>query len=177
MHWWPGSVSFLRFSCSRSSGIWMLEKIWSKWDGDISFQGIQSTQLEFYSDIMLFHLQDYVLFIPESVYSPMVVMRDPTSRVSEFAKECSKDNFYIKPTIKGFCRDGTFSLTTAFNNGTLACGCDKQGAADQNCEELGGQCRCRSPYITGRTCNRCRMGYFGFPNCQGILQNFMFDIF
>ena len=96
-------------------------------------------------------------------------MRDPTSRVSEFAKECSKDDFYIKPTIKGFCRDGTFSLTTAFNNGTLACGCDKQGAADQNCEELGGQCRCRSPYITGRTCNRCRMGYFGFPNCQGIL--------
>lgn len=109
-----------------------------------------------------------MLYIPEATFKSSDLMQDPTSRVSEFSKDCSKDNFYIKPTVTGFCRDGTFSLTTAFNNGTLPCNCDIQGSVDQNCEELGGKCRCKSQFITGRTCNRCRMGYYGFPNCRGL---------
>ena len=107
------------------------------------------------------------MYVPESAFTSSVLMQEPTSRVSEFSTECSKDHFYVKPTVKGFCRDGTFSLSTAFNNGTLPCNCDRQGSVDQNCEELGGQCRCKSQYITGRTCNRCRLGYYGFPNCRG----------
>lgn len=108
------------------------------------------------------------MYIPESVFKPTDLMQNPTSRVSEFSEDCTKDDFYIKPSAQGFCRDSTFSLTTAFNNGTLPCNCDAKGSIDESCGELGGQCKCKSQHITGRTCNRCRMGYYGFPNCRGM---------
>lgn len=45
------------------------------------------------------------------------------------------------------------------------CGCDQFGSVKQSCDVKTGQCTCREGY-TGRTCEYCALGYFGYPNCQ-----------
>ena len=64
-----------------------------------------------------------------------------------------------------FCKQGIFSLTVDYNNGALPCQCDFQGARSFECEPFGGQCACKDNVI-GRRCERCKTGFFGFPNCK-----------
>ena len=64
-----------------------------------------------------------------------------------------------------------------FNNGALACDCDTQGSTSKYCQEFGGQCPCK-PNVIGRQCTRCKVGYYGFPNCRRMYFNkfFVFDV-
>ena len=32
-------------------------------------------------------------------------------------------------------------------------------------QKYGGQCKCK-PNVVGRQCDRCKMGYYNFPNCE-----------
>lgn len=60
------------------------------------------------------------------------------------------------------------SLSVKYNDGAVACECNPQGTLGEEpleCELFGGQCRCRENVI-GRQCNRCKTGFFGFPNCR-----------
>lgn len=52
-----------------------------------------------------------------------------------------------------------------YNSGALACQCDFYGSESFECEKFGGQCPCR-PNIIGKRCNRCKTGYYGFPECR-----------
>ena len=52
-----------------------------------------------------------------------------------------------------------------YNNGAVPCQCDFYGSLSFECEKFGGQCDCK-PYVIGRQCNRCKTGYYGFPDCQ-----------
>ena len=64
-----------------------------------------------------------------------------------------------------FCLNGTFTITTDFNNGAVACNCDTDGSLSFDCQNFGGQCTCRENVI-GRKCTHCREGYYGFPRCK-----------
>lgn len=64
-----------------------------------------------------------------------------------------------------FCQSGVYTLTTDFNNGGLACGCDTDGSLSFECSNFGGQCQCRDNVI-GQKCTQCREGYYGFPRCK-----------
>lgn len=81
------------------------------------------------------------------------------------------ENFFVIQTsannafISGFCKDAAFKLTMDYNNGALECECDFYGSESFECEEFGGQCPCRRNVI-GRKCNRCKTGFFGFPDCK-----------
>lgn len=46
-----------------------------------------------------------------------------------------------------------------------ACDCDPHGSLQEACDPLSGQCPCRQE-VSGRHCQHCRPGYFGFPHCQ-----------
>uniref|UniRef100_A0A1I8FAY5 EGF-like domain-containing protein n=1 Tax=Macrostomum lignano TaxID=282301 RepID=A0A1I8FAY5_9PLAT len=46
-----------------------------------------------------------------------------------------------------------------------ACQCHPQGALNKTCDPLSGQCSCRGITV-GRTCDRCPIGYFSFPECK-----------
>ena len=48
----------------------------------------------------------------------------------------------------------------------LACGCHTDGYT--GCDSKSGTCYCKAGY-TGPKCEKCSVGYFGFPNCQSIL--------
>ncbi|XP_022089419.1 laminin subunit alpha-like isoform X2 [Acanthaster planci] len=107
---------------------------------------------------------DYVIAIPENSYNEDVLIEEPQDRAGEFIRNCAENNFYIRPDGSGFCRQATFSLSADYNNGALPCECNRQGSQSFNCEQLGGQCLCR-PNISGRRCDRCKIGFYDFPNC------------
>ncbi|XP_055964055.1 laminin subunit alpha-5 [Sorex fumeus] len=52
--------------------------------------------------------------------------------------------------------------------GCEACNCSGPGVealTDPTCDADSGQCKCR-PHVTGRRCDTCTPGYYGFPNCR-----------
>ena len=49
-----------------------------------------------------------------------------------------------------------------------ACQCNAEGAVNNACADGEGQCTCK-PNITGDKCDKCAPGFFGFPNCQGMI--------
>ncbi|XP_018008782.1 laminin subunit alpha [Hyalella azteca] len=108
---------------------------------------------------------DYALVVPATQYSSDLLHSLPRDNTAEFIEKCGKDNFQLRENITGFCRDATFALTVEFYGGALYCDCDYYGSYTIECEEFGGACPCR-PNVIGRRCDRCKTGYFGFPNCQ-----------
>lgn len=109
--------------------------------------------------------QDYILLVPTRSFFPTLLDTDPVDIFPEFQHKCARNNFLIKPSASRFCLSSVFTLTSRFNRGTVPCRCDKQGSLSDRCQSYGGQCRCRNNVI-GRTCNSCKTGYTGFPNCR-----------
>lgn len=46
-----------------------------------------------------------------------------------------------------------------------ACDCDPRGSVSELCDQVRGQCACRSE-VTGRRCDHCRTGHWDFPLCR-----------
>ena len=55
------------------------------------------------------------------------------------------------------------------------CNCDPDGARDNFCDILTGNCLCKND-ITGRACDQCDRGMWNFPNCQRCQCNGHADI-
>uniref|UniRef100_A0A8C8DVN0 Laminin, alpha 5 n=1 Tax=Oryzias sinensis TaxID=183150 RepID=A0A8C8DVN0_9TELE len=51
--------------------------------------------------------------------------------------------------------------------GCEVCNCSHGGVLshDDSCDSLNGQCSCKNNII-GRQCDRCALGYYGYPNCR-----------
>nr|XP_026696566.1 laminin subunit alpha-5 isoform X4 [Ciona intestinalis] len=114
----------------------------------------------------------YVLAVPEADYNPKLLNLSPTDKSSDFIRKCGTDgqqSFYgTLENPSEFCQESIFSLTVNHNAGALPCNCSGAGTVgggDAACEAYGGQCPCR-PNVIGRQCERCKTGYFSFPNCQ-----------
>ena len=48
----------------------------------------------------------------------------------------------------------------------LACNCNSQGSNSESCDDLSGNCSCKSN-VVGSKCSDCEPGYYEFPNCTG----------
>jgi len=57
--------------------------------------------------------------------------------------------------------------------GCQACACNLTGSSTADCEQDSGACSCK-PGVSGRACNECASGHFGFSSagCQGTLPVF-----
>ena len=44
------------------------------------------------------------------------------------------------------------------------CACTGAGALSDTCDQITGQCQCQ-PGFSGRVCDQCDAGYYGYPNC------------
>lgn len=108
---------------------------------------------------------DYLLIIPSDLYNERILEEDTLDRTGEFVSTCGKNDFNIDTSEEGFCRDSVFSITAAHNNGALPCQCDFDGSLSFKCDKFGGQCLCK-PNVIGRTCEACKTGYYGFPDCK-----------
>jgi laminin alpha 3/5 len=92
-------------------------------------------------------------------------------RASKFVQECvgkTAPTYDLKiQQASPFCRQALYSLSATFNEQASPCLCDIRGSTNSNgqCEPYGGQCSCKLSVI-GRRCDRCRTGYWGFPNCR-----------
>ncbi|XP_062260014.1 laminin subunit alpha-3-like [Platichthys flesus] len=109
---------------------------------------------------------DYILLVPDNSYSPDLLKEKPRDKSADFVQQCRGEGFYIDPrTSCQFCRDSARSLVAAYNDGALACDCEKSGSTGAACDPVGGQCPCRQ-HIIGRRCTKCATGYYGFPYCK-----------
>uniref|UniRef100_A0A0P4VVW3 Laminin subunit alpha n=1 Tax=Scylla olivacea TaxID=85551 RepID=A0A0P4VVW3_SCYOL len=108
---------------------------------------------------------DYVLVVPAQQFTQEIMHELPVDRTAEFIKYCGQNNFFVGTNSSEFCKRATFELTMDYNSGALPCQCDFHGSVSFECEKFGGQCPCRSNII-GQRCNRCKTGYYGFPECR-----------
>uniref|UniRef100_A0A3B4Y231 Laminin subunit alpha 3 n=1 Tax=Seriola lalandi dorsalis TaxID=1841481 RepID=A0A3B4Y231_SERLL len=109
---------------------------------------------------------DYILLVPDNSYTPDLLKEKPLDKSPDFIQQCRGEGFYINPrTSSQFCRDSARSLVAAYNDGALACNCDKSGSTRSTCDPVGGQCHCRQ-HVIGRQCTKCTTGYYGFPYCR-----------
>lgn len=99
-----------------------------------------------------------------SMSATALIETKPMDLSRDFTHECGQHSFFVKPSASKFCLKSVFTLTTSFNNGALPCNCDSLGSWRRTCQSYGGQCQCQ-PNVIGRTCNRCRTGFSGFPYC------------
>ncbi|TRY90633.1 hypothetical protein DNTS_003700 [Danionella cerebrum] len=76
-------------------------------------------------------------------------------RCHETAKSVSR------PQMSEACAKLISSMSALINNGALPCQCDPQGSQSSECDVRGGQCHCR-PNISGRRCDKCAPGAYGF---------------
>ncbi|XP_008828933.1 laminin subunit beta-4 [Nannospalax galili] len=63
--------------------------------------------------------------------------------------------------LPGPCERLLVSMSAQLHDGAVACRCHPEGAVESSCSRLGGQCQCK-PHVTGRCCDRCSAGSFGF---------------
>ncbi|XP_063394216.1 laminin subunit alpha [Cydia fagiglandana] len=110
-------------------------------------------------------LQSVLIIEPRYFTESVLVEANMMDYTREFITKCASNHYYIEPEVTGFCRDAVFSITAEYNSGTLSCACDVEGSTDFECETFGGQCTCREN-VVGRTCEACKTGYYGFPNCR-----------
>ncbi|KAG8513302.1 Laminin subunit alpha-5 [Galemys pyrenaicus] len=109
---------------------------------------------------------EYVLVVPEAVYSPSYLREAPLDKSYDFISYCAAQGYHVSPSSSSaFCRTAAASLSLFYNNGARPCGCHEAGAIASTCEPFGGQCPCRA-HVIGRDCSRCATGYWGFPNCR-----------
>jgi len=106
--------------------------------------------------------------IPEESYHHHdVITPKRTELTSKFKRSCiDADGLPMRSPPDGFCTDALVTLTSEFTSKTFTCSCDKRGALTQDCNRIGGDCKCR-PNVVGKNCDKCRTGYYGFPNCKG----------
>lgn len=115
--------------------------------------------------------------MPQKTYSTSLLELQSLHKVTQFVKNCGKDHFYVNPVqTSRQCQEDVFSLTIGFNEGPLACKCNPTGSKSTFCEQFGGQCPC-VPNVVGRICNRCRLGYSGFPRCKREYFKFLLFFF
>jgi laminin alpha 3/5 len=93
----------------------------------------------------------------------------PVSMNDEFKDRCwTKDSSNIDYYTSEFCDKSVLTISGSYHgeNASLPCDCNPKGAkSPEFCDFFGGQCDCYENII-GRSCTRCRTGYFGFPNCR-----------
>ncbi|KAJ8360943.1 hypothetical protein SKAU_G00174680 [Synaphobranchus kaupii] len=65
------------------------------------------------------------------------------------------------PALASSCASLTSSISAMMHNGALPCLCDPEGSLSAECAGVGGQCQCK-PGVSGRRCDRCEPGTFGF---------------
>lgn len=108
---------------------------------------------------------DFVLLVPADQFKEYLLTQETFDQTKEFIQYCGQDHFHIQLNASEFCKKAVFSLTADYNHGALPCACDIDGSTSLECDPFGGQCQC-GPYITGRQCDTCRIGYYGFPHCK-----------
>ena len=111
-------------------------------------------------------MQDFLFLVDESEFTENLLILRRTELNEKFQQLClDSNNLPLLKPPKGFCMDSLFTLTSEFSGKIHKCDCDELGAKFSTCDKIGGQCICKEG-VVGRSCNKCKKGYYGFPRCQ-----------
>ncbi|CAF0881627.1 unnamed protein product, partial [Brachionus calyciflorus] len=109
---------------------------------------------------------DYVLLASANNVNPDVFKYSPIDLTPDFITKCASQHFNIDYYSNLFCDQSVLALSAKYNDGAQPCNCNQEGSKNiEICNYFGGQCDCKDNVI-GRQCNRCKTGYFGFPDCK-----------
>ncbi|XP_055926474.1 laminin subunit beta-1-like [Argiope bruennichi] len=103
-------------------------------------------------------------------------------RRQEFERFRCGSAFYsvVRPLPNDVCKKYLYSIGFYVYDKAHECACDPTGSTSTSCENLGGQCTCKSN-VVGRRCDRCAPSTYGFGqsgcrpcdcNSVGSLDNF-----
>ncbi|XP_054168822.1 laminin subunit beta-1-like isoform X2 [Oppia nitens] len=110
-------------------------------------------------------LIDSIVFMPQIEDIPFFKGNQLNEyKLQEFDRFRCGSSYYSmgRPTDPPeICRKMLYSVSYYVFDGAYACNCDPTGSVSAVCNNLGGQCTCR-PHITGRQCDRCQQGFYGF---------------
>lgn len=85
-----------------------------------------------------------------------------------------------RPSLSEICKPHLISIGFYTFGTGIECSCDLTGSVSSICDQLGGQCQCKTN-VVGRRCDRCAPGTYGFSpsgcvpcdcNSVGALDNF-----
>uniref|UniRef100_A0A670Z4W1 Laminin subunit beta-1 n=1 Tax=Pseudonaja textilis TaxID=8673 RepID=A0A670Z4W1_PSETE len=129
-------------------------------------------------------LLDSLVLVPRYSSLEMFIAGDAASIARKETFERYRCAQQARPVVKGMtpeaCANLLTSMSAIIHQGALPCQCDLQGSLSLECNPDGGQCQCK-PHVTGRRCERCTPGTFGFGpggckacqcNSQGSLSSF-----
>ncbi|KAL5262010.1 hypothetical protein ACHWQZ_G007649 [Mnemiopsis leidyi] len=110
---------------------------------------------------------DYLSLVPLRDFNVDMLYPLPLDHGPLFTQYCAYHYLYLnpEPELEAYCKKISFSMTTMYNNGTLECACTGAGALSDTCDQITGQCQCQ-PGFSGRVCDQCDAGYYGYPNCK-----------
>jgi laminin alpha 3/5 len=112
---------------------------------------------------------DYFLIAPAASVDPEQLQATvPIKLTDDFISQCASHHFSVEQNKSPFCDQSMLSLSAKYNGGAQECACDSDGTINNNqneCAKFGGQCACKQNVI-GRQCNRCKSGFYGFPDCK-----------
>jgi coxsackievirus/adenovirus receptor len=89
--------------------------------------------------------------------------RENEYRRQEFEQYRCQNAFLTvtKPSLNEVCQKHLYSIGFYTLGQAKSCECDPTGSLSLLCDPLGGQCECK-PHVTGRRCDQCMPGTFGF---------------
>uniref|UniRef100_A0A3B3Z8Y5 Uncharacterized protein n=1 Tax=Periophthalmus magnuspinnatus TaxID=409849 RepID=A0A3B3Z8Y5_9GOBI len=118
-----------------------------------------------YRHLTAFILIDSLVLLPKYTELPGFQGDSPEAelRAEHMQRYMCPDAFLISPTppLAEMCAKLVCSISALMHNGALPCECDPEGSLSGQCEEVGGQCRCK-PNVIGRRCDQCAPGTYGF---------------
>ncbi|XP_066526394.1 laminin subunit beta-1 [Hoplias malabaricus] len=123
-----------------------------------------------YRHLTAYILIDSLVLMPKYEELPGFQGSDPLAqhRREDMVHYMCAESFMAAPMppLAEMCIKLICSISSVINNGALACECDRLGSLSEECDMVGGQCRCK-PNVIGRKCDQCapRTYRFGPEGC------------
>lgn len=119
---------------------------------------------------------DYIALIPNVETSSLLQQNSTLKELHQIyiGNGCNETYQLMPESVPSYeCSKASRSISKFISDGAVFCGCNMDGTVDKNgnCDNFDGSCECKLN-VAGRQCDRCKLGFCNFPNCEPCNCNF-----